>query len=320
MAITSTSRYKDQDAVSIESEAMCAQYLPGIGATLCSLVYKPLGLQLLIQRPEPRYRVAPYAGDYVAEGECAGLDDMFPTIDRCYYDRYPWQDTPIPDHGEVWSIPWQCVALPDRLRFSVYGVRFPYRLEKEVHLAGPGVLRTEYRLTNLSNFAFDFLWSAHPMFVMEEDSQVLLPEGVRRVTTVFSNGGELGGYGEQLNWPVATLPGGMHHDLSRMRPKTACAASKYFVDGRMPAGWCALTYPQSKLMLTLRFPVEQVPYLAILPNEGGWQDLYNIFLEPATASFDRPDVARMHGELSTVPAGGSYQWYLELALSPHPQV
>lgn len=72
---------------------------------------------------------------------------------------------------------------------------------------------------------------------------------------------------------------------------------------------------QSNLTLRLEFPVEQVPYLGVLPNEGGWQDLYNIFLEPATGPLDRLDVARLHGQHSTVAGGGTYEWHLAIGLS-----
>ena len=61
--------------------------------------------------------------------------------------------------------------------------------------------------------------------------------------------------------------------------------------------------------------MEQVPYLGVLPNEGGWQDLYNIFLEPATGPLDRLDVARLHGQHSTVAGGSVYEWHLTLRLS-----
>ena len=67
--------------------------------------------------------------------------------------------------------------------------------------------------------------------------------------------------------------------------------------------------------MALSFPVAHVPYLAILPNEGGWRDLYNIFLEPCTASFDRLDVARLHGQFSTVKAKSTYEWYLNLTIA-----
>lgn len=308
-------RYKDQPAISIESSDLAAQFLPGIGAKLCSLVYKPLGLELLVQRPEPVYRVAPYDGNYVAQGECSGLDDMFPSIDACFYEHYPWRGTPIPDHGEVWSIPWDLQAEADRLHFAVHGVRFPYRLERQVSFAEPGSLRFDYRLSNLSNFDFDFMWAAHPMFYLEEGARLILPPGVEKVVTTLSYSGELGTYGDVFPWPAFTSPSGQARDLRRVRPKAARDAEKYFVKGRMPEGWCAVTFPRSDLTLALSFPVEQVPYLGVLPNEGGWQDLYNIFLEPATAPMDRLDVAHLRREVSTVAARGMVEWYLNITLS-----
>lgn len=313
------STYKDQPALTLESPQLIAQFLPHIGAKLCSLVYKPSGLELLIQRPNAEYRVAPYGGDYVEQGECSGLDEMFPAIDRCCYERYPWQGTPIPDHGEVWSIPWQAAVAGERLHLATYGVRFPYRLEKWVSLtssaAGAATLHQSYRLTNLSPYEFDFIWAAHPMFVLEEGAELRLPAGVEKIVTAFSFSGRLGSYGDEHAWPLAVLADGAQCDLRRLNPKRTRNAEKYYVKGRLPEGWCELTYPQSGLVLRLEFPVSQVPYLGILPNEGGWQDLYNIFLEPATGMLDRLDVARLHGAYSTVAGGGTYAWSLAISLA-----
>src|SRR5512133_2380160 len=141
-AVCHVSRYKDQPAVTLESAMLAAQFLPGIGAKLCSLVYKPAGVELLLQRPAPEYRQAPYDGDYVAQGECSGFDEMFPSIDRGFYEAYPWRGTPLPDHGEVWSLPWEYSERDAELEFSVHGVRFPYRLEKWVRFTDEGTLRS----------------------------------------------------------------------------------------------------------------------------------------------------------------------------------
>ncbi len=115
---------------------------------------------------------------------------------------------------------------------------------------------------------------------------------------------------------MALLPDGTQRDLRWMRPKATRQAEKYFVQGRMPAGWCAVRYHRSGVTLALSWPVERVPYLGILPNEGGWDDLYNIFLEPCSAPFDRPDVARLHGALSTLGPKSSCEWYLEISICP----
>jgi hypothetical protein len=312
--ITAT-RFKDQAAVTVESEKIAATFLPSIGANMCSLVYKPAAKELLVRRPADRYKVAAYDGDYVADGECAGFDDMFPSIDKCFYESYPWRGTPIPDHGEVWSLPWEANIHADGIHLATHGVRFPYQLEKQVSFRDEHTLHIAYRLTNLSSFPLDFLWAAHPMFVLEEGACLRLPPGVRKVVTTLSFSGSLGRYGDEFDWPLAVQPDGVCRDLSQIRPKSVRDAAKYYVKGRLPEGWCALTYPQTGLVLQLSFPADSVPYLGILPNEAGWQDLYNIFLEPATASFDRLDVARLRGECSIVGAHAQYAWYLDIAIN-----
>lgn len=311
-----SSIYKDQKAITIESEIIRAQFLPEIGAKIASLIYKPLNYELLVQRPGEKYLLQPFDGDFVA-GECSGIDDMFPTIDACYYDRFPWAGVKMADHGEVWGLPWVMDNhQKDRLHFSVHGVRFPYRLEKWVSFTAPGILRTDYRLTNLSGFDFDFVWAAHPLFILEEGVELVLPAGIKKVVRTFSLGSENAQYGDECNWPEAILPDGSPRDFRWLRPKSAKQADKYFIKGKMPEGWCGLKYHHSNFSLAYSFPVDKVPYLGVLPNEGGWQDLYNIFLEPGTASFDRPDAARQRNEVSTLKANAVFEWHLNLTLKP----
>ena len=308
------SQYKDVEAVTIESETISAQFLPGVGAKISSLVYKPLGREILVQRPGEKYLHQPFDGDFVA-GECSGIDDMFPTIDPFFYDRHPWEGTKMAGHGEVWSIPWDIAQEDGRLHFSVHGVRFPYRLEKWVSFTQNGILRLDYRLTNFSGFDFDCLWAMHPLFVLEEGTELVLPEGIQKVVRVFSLGGEEAQHGDECDWPVGKMRDGKHRDFRWLRPKLARTADKYYLKGKIPEGWCGLKYHRSNFSLVLSFPVDKVPYLGVLPNEGAWQDLYNIFLEPGTASFDRPDLARYRNELSTLKANASFEWHLNITLA-----
>lgn len=307
------SQYKGQPAVSIESDVVRVQFLPRIGAKMSSLVYKPHDFELLVQAPGEEYLMQPFDGDYVA-GECSGLDDMFPTIDMCYYDRPPWEGTKMADHGEVWSLPWEHEIDGDVLHLTVHGVRFPYRLHKSAGLIEPAVLRIDYELTNLSPFDFDFVWAAHMMINLQEGTELVLPDAVEKITSTFDLSGALGGYGDEFDWPVTTLADGAAKDFRKLEPKSAGAAYKYFVKGRLPEGWCALRYHESDFSLGLSFPAGQVPYLGVLPNEGGWRDYYNIFLEPCTASFDRPDAARYRGELVPLKANATYKWHLTITL------
>jgi hypothetical protein len=310
------SQYKDQPAITLESDLLCAQFLPSIGSKMCSLVYKPRQVELLVQNASEKYLLQAYDGEYIA-GECSGFDEMFPSIDTCFYESYPWQGTKIPDHGEVWSIAWEHKIDHEQLYMSTYGVRFPYKLEKYVTFAAPHIMHIRYVLTNLSDFDFDFMWAAHAMINLEDGVELVLPAEVASVISTFSSSGSMGKYGDEFRWPRFRQVDGTFHDLSKLRPKSARETGKYFVKGKLPAGWCALKYHQSNFTLALSFPVKTVPYLAVLPNEGGWRDLHNIFLEPATASFDRLDVARLHKEFSTVHAHASYDWHLNITLMDH---
>ncbi|MBW6472591.1 MAG: hypothetical protein K0B14_05655, partial [Anaerolineaceae bacterium] len=91
----SQSNYKDQPAYSLESEQIQVLILPQCGATLASLIYKPLNKQILFQRPGDRYRTQPYDGVYT-DGENAGIDDMFPTIDTYSCLQPPWKGIILP--------------------------------------------------------------------------------------------------------------------------------------------------------------------------------------------------------------------------------
>jgi len=307
------SQYKDQPAITLESDVISAQFLPSIGSKMCSLVYKPLQRELMVQNPSEKYLLQPYDGHYES-AECSGFDEMFPTIDTCFYESYPWQGTKIPDHGEVWSLKWNYTLNGEQLFMSTYGVRFPYKLEKTVSFTSPHILHTKYVLTNFSDFDFDFMWAAHTMINLEDNVELVLPPGVESVNSVSSNG-SIGSYGDEAPWPLFQAADGTLRDLSKLRPKSTRAVEKYFVKGKMPAGWCALKYHQSNFSMALSFPVEMVPYLAVLPNEGGWRDIHNIFLEPATGTFDRIDIARKRKEYSTVRAHSTYEWYLNITFA-----
>ncbi len=307
------SKYKDQPAITVESEVMSAQFLPSIGSKMCSLIYKPLQRELMVQNPSEQYLLQPYDGHYES-AECSGFDEMFPTIDTCFYESYPWQGTKIPDHGEVWALKWDHQVQNEQLSMSTYGVRFPYKLDKVVSFAAPHILHTKYVVTNLSDFDFDFMWAAHTMINIEDNVELVLPPGVKGVNSV-STDGSIGNYGDAAAWPQFQAKDGTLRDLSKLRSQNTRAVEKYFIKGKMPEGWCGLKYHQSNFSMALSFPVETVPYLAVLPNEGGWRDIHNIFLEPATGTFDRIDIARKRKEYSTVRAHSTYEWHLNITLA-----
>ncbi len=168
---SSISRARDTGARTAAASTRAAQ-----GA---SIIYKPLSYELLWQNPGREYKKTRYGDSYLI-GELSGFDEMFPTISQCRYEDYPWAGIEIPDHGEVWSIPWDYTIEKDHVTLRVEGVRFPYTLNKTIHLDG-AELRIQYQAVNHSGFDFDFIWAAHPLFNTSGDMEITVPKDMTRI-------------------------------------------------------------------------------------------------------------------------------------------
>ena len=304
----SASRYKNKDCIILSSGAIAATVIPSPGGKLASLVELSSGYEHMVQRAGPAYRDQPYDGVYT-DGECSGFDDMFPTIDECHYESFPWKGVLLPDHGEVWSLPWEHEVDGGTLVLRVRGVRLPYLLEKRVSIPAERTLRIDYTLSNETPFDMDFLWAAHVMAHLEEGSRILLPRCCTTAVTALSRSGRMGRYGDAVSWPEFTGPDGTRHRGDVSRQASTADMEKYYFRDALDEGWCAVRAPGGRL-LALSFPAATVPYLGILLNEHAWDDRDNIFLEPCTASFDRIDAARLRGQSSTVKARSTYAWHL----------
>ncbi|MEA5003100.1 MAG: hypothetical protein VB081_06340, partial [Christensenella sp.] len=124
--------------------------------------------------------------------------------------------------------------------------------------------------------------------------------------------GSIGAYGEEFDYPVFCDKYGEHRDLSVMGARED-ESEKFYFKKPLTQGWCAVEYPDGT-ELTMRFPADKIPYLGILQNRGGFRDIYNIFLEPCSAPFDRPDVSRLRGQQSVLKGNSAYQWYVEIEI------
>ena len=306
--------YHSVPALVLENDLLRVVVLPDRGSKMASLFYKPGIVELLWSPSDGLYPPARYAEAYDA-WHSTGFDEMFPSIAPCNYEAYPWAGTAIPDHGEVWSLPWAWSIEHDAIRLEVYGVRFPYRLNKRVRLQ-PGYVEIAYQATNLSGFDLDFLWAAHPLFNAAPDTEIVVPPGMDSIVNAAA-GTRLPQYGRVYRFPRCQLADGGCLDLGRIPPRNATGYQKYYFQGAATEGWCELRYPTNGLAVRLTFPVQQVPYLGMWVNEGGWNGDYNVAPEPATGGMDRIDAARLWGMNSVLPARQSRDWWLRISVSQH---
>jgi len=296
----------------METELLRVTIAPEFGSKIASLVHKRTGYECLYQLPGKEFRKAGYGAPY-GEGEVSGFDEMFPTISECYCDVAPWKGTLMPDHGEVWGIPWKYEVSAGSVRLWVHGVRFPYVLSKQISFAAPNTLLLQYRAENTSAYPFPAMWAAHPLFNTTQGSRIILPKSVHNIMNTVP-GPALGEYGASLDYPLARTAEGREWDLSRVGPEQGRLFFKYFSMDKLDAGFAILHDLKSRETVAMSWPVEQVSYLGMWVNEGGWADQYNVAPEPCTAPFDRWDVARLWGRLPVVPAFGYLQWQLRLTV------
>lgn len=280
---------------------------------MASLFQKDISREYMVQESGTTYKELQYGGNYV-DSECSGFDDMFPTIDACEYPDYPWEGIEIPDHGEVCSQKWHYHIEADSLIMHVYGVRFPYKLEKRIRFTSPKSLHMQYKVTNLSGYDFDFIWAAHPMINMEEGGEIIVPyENGQRVMMIFASEEDMLQQADELSWVNEPAIAGSNQIDGRVTPGTS-SAYKFYYEQSVPQGWCSYRYRSDGTGVTFN-PKEKLPYLGIWVNEGGFKGHNNVALEMCTGIADRPDLAKKLGRNSVLPAEGTYEWFLNIDLT-----
>lgn len=286
----SQTRYKDRPALCVRGARLTATFLPEDGGKLASL--RSESYEYLQQRAGEQYRRLYPDSDYVG-AECSGFDDMFPTIDPYTPQDGPFCGVTYPDHGEVCRYSAQWRIKENTLQFLFDSKRFPIRFSKTISVGEKGGIAVEYDIKNKGNAAFPCLWAGHLMLNASPDARIVTPFSPEApIRTMF---------GKQLSRD-RTLP---------QRPDGE--SYKFYYTNPLPEGFCGYRYADGKT-LVLRFPKETVKYLGIWINNGSFEEMYNVALEPCTAPYDRPDAAEQSNCACEIAPNSSLHFCLTLDL------
>jgi hypothetical protein len=303
--------FKGEQAVTLENEFLRTCILPGRGAKIASLFYKPTGKELLWQI-QGDYTRKPVYGDTFTSEDSSGYDDMVMTILPGHHTSFPWKDTDLPDHGELWSLPWDVIREGNSLNCSVSGIRLPYHFSRKVSLEGSSLV-LEYCAGNPTPYDMDFLWTAHGLINISPGSRISVPNGMDRVLNSVS-GNRMGEVKKEYGYPIISGDKKEKFDLSTVPEKNQTGFQKYYFLKPVPEGWCSFSDKESGLEIRYEWPLEKVPYLGIWLNEGGWADQYNLGIEPATAGMDCPELALKHNMTTVLGARSSLAWQLKISV------
>lgn len=286
--------YRGFEALMLENEAVRCVIVPALGGKLVSLVHLTTMREWLWRNPSLDVRAGEYGASYVERHDVGGWDECFPSVAPTRYPTGPWEGTPIPDHGELWAMPWKAETFCDgariEVRLVVTGVRFPYRFERTLLMdAGEPGFRLAYSVTNFTSFPFPFIWSAHPIIAATPGMKIVAP--VREMTVYSSVGQRFGTLGRTVSWPLATDMEGRQVDLAALPDLSAGIALKLY--GRSPKqGYVAVQDIVQGAELRMQFDPEEVTHLGLWLNYGGWSGApgappyYNLGLEPCIGAQD----------------------------------
>ncbi len=312
--------FKGESAVELTNGTIRAVVLPNRGAKIASLALQSgkqgseHPVETLALASEDRYQRPVHYG-MIFEGEDGtGVDDMFPTILPCTLACDPWTGVELPDHGEVWALPWECTIRDQELLCSVHGIKLPYSLEKTMRVSGNG-MRVSYRANNHASFAMPFQWAAHAILDVSPFSKLVVPDGMDRIINAHA-GNRLPEAGREYGFPVPTPDSDF--DLSVIPECNPSGAQKYWFADPVTEGRCGLFNPLSGVTTTIRFSEQTLPYLGIWINEGGWNGYYNVGIEPSTCILDDPVSAAKYGKASALPPRGTVEWDISIEIELNP--
>ena len=303
--------YKGLDALSLETDALRVVVIPAWGGKIASLYDRRRDREWLHVNPHLAYRLPTYGADYVRDFDAGGFDECFPNIGAGPFPAAPWSHAQLPDHGEVWALPWTVEEGKEEITLRVHGVQLPYQLQKTLALRD-NVLHSAYRLTNPTPFAMPFIWSSHPTFAVTPGMRLAIP--AQRVKVYGSQGAFPAQAGVTVAWPV--IDG---EDFSILPPYSAARAAKLFFSG-LDSGEVSIIGAKDGSRCTLRFDPVRVPHLGVWMNSGGWAGVpgvapyYNLAVEPCIGTSDDLAAAWAAGTAGTAPAGGMVEWWLDLVL------
>jgi galactose mutarotase-like enzyme len=295
------------DAVTIEGDLLRATIIPGLGAKIASLVDKRINHEWLVGPGSRPVRPVPYGATW-PEHDMSGWDEMFPTINACPYPGPTAPGTPLPDHGEVWSMPWNGEpANEGELTLAVTGRALPYRLTRTASVEGPS-LRLRYRVVNQGPDQLSMLWAAHPQFTCTAETRILLPPEVDQVLRVYDPRMGWQPNGVVQKWPDALDPDGHPVRLDRVGAVSRKDCRKLYLTPEQRANWAGLVDATSGNWLRLTWDAIVVPYLGVWVDEGCFNTVSTVALEPTTGFYDSLATASEAGRVMNIPAQTSQEW------------
>jgi hypothetical protein len=260
--------------------------VPELGAKIISLKDLRAGREWMWHPPGPLKLFQNVRGDAFSQSPLTGADECLPTISPCV-----WQGRELPDHGEVWNLPWKTdpEALENGiLKTSVRLEISPFDFERAIELRG-NEIQISYQLHNRGNTMEHYVWAIHPLLGLQAGDHLELPASTRALL----NG---------TPWPDTV----------------ACAipertSAKVFAKP-LSEGLAAIGNPTTGERLEFEWSPVENDTLGLWLTRGGWHGHHHFAIEPTNADSDTLAWAASKGRCGVLAAGDVSTWQLRLRL------
>jgi len=300
-----------QEVVSLKNHSLQVSVLPSCGGKISSIRSIRTGEEFLLPPLRQHGFVSPT--DTFDKSDCGGFDDCLPSVAACPSVN---GQALVPDHGDVWRMPWAMESLGEDIVLQVDLASRPLRMRKQVALRDNSML-VRYSLENLSSDTVHWLWSAHPLLQIEAGDRIVLPPTIDKALVEYSADATLERH-VLVPWPRTPLQSGEHVHLDAVRARDGITAYKLFAEMGQQ-GWAGLYRDAIQQGVVIRFDPHVLPFLGIWICYGAWPHgsaikQYTVALEPTTSNTDSLLAAQTQGTSASLEAYKSCQWSLEFEL------
>jgi hypothetical protein len=285
---TFTRHEQGYDVFILQNEHLEIALVPELGAKIISLLNRRTGREWMWQPARGLKLFQNQLGDDFAKSTMIGWDECLPTIAPCLH-----RGRKLPDHGEVWSVPWQLDRAAwqlGKLKTSVSLALSPFDFARTIELCGNSI-HLHYELINRNNEPEEFIWAMHPLVPVFPDDSLELTTETREL---------LG----NPSW-IRSL------DLAGSQ--AACVKT---YAGPLREGQAAVVNVVSGDRMIFSWDTQLNNTLGVWLTRGGWNGYHHLALEPSNGCPDVLAAASANHRCGVIPARGKISWQVAIQIDP----
>jgi Domain of unknown function (DUF4432) len=296
--------------LALENDWLRVTILPEKGADIVGFEHKATGIDPLfrapwgLQPPESPPREGSDGHAFLANYE-GGWQELFPnTGDPCTYGGKP-----IPFHGEVATLPWDCEAREAELHCTVRCRGMPLRLTRRMRLEGT-TLTLEETVENEGTEPTQFVWGHHcvvgPPFLERGCKLRVSGRTIETIPEMWEDTARLEP-AQRSSWPHGRLRSGGEVNLSEVPgPEAGSHDDVYLTD--LAGGWASVENPRLGVAFRLGWDPDVFRWIVSWQPYGGAHAMplagaYALGVEPWVSRRNLEDAVSA-GEALRLEGGG----------------